>query len=128
MVTQITSNIKISVITNYEGIYYKEQQMLYAFSYQITIENLSSDVVQLQARHWDIFDTLNNIETVEGEGVVGQTPILPPGKKYVYSSGCMLKSTIGAMSGFYTMANFSNNTFFKVQIPTFKLVVPFAIN
>ena len=57
MVTQITSNIKISVITNYEGIYYKEQQMLYAFSYQITIENLSSDVVQLQARHWDIFDT-----------------------------------------------------------------------
>jgi ApaG protein len=40
----------------------------------------------------------------------------------------MLKSTIGAMSGFYTMANFSNNTFFKVQIPTFKLVVPFAIN
>jgi ApaG protein len=128
MVTQITSNIKISVITNYEGIYYKEQQMLYAFSYQITIENLSSDVVQLQARHWDIFDTLNNIETVEGEGVVGQTPILPPGEKYVYSSGCMLKSTIGAMSGFYTMANFSNNTFFKVQIPTFKLIVPFAIN
>jgi ApaG protein len=128
MVTQITSNIKISVITNYEGIYYKELQMLYAFSYQITIENLSSDVVQLQARHWDIFDTLNNIETVEGEGVVGQTPILAPGKKYVYSSGCMLKGAIGAMNGFYTMANFSNNTLFKVQIPTFKLVVPFVIN
>jgi ApaG protein len=128
MVTQITSNIKISVITNYEGIYYKEYQMLYAFSYQITIENLSSDVVQLQARHWEIFDTLNHTETVDGEGVVGQTPILPPGKKYVYSSGCMLKGAIGAMNGFYTMANFSNNTFFKVQIPTFKLVVPFAIN
>jgi len=128
MVTQITSNIKISVITNYEGIYYKEYQILYAFSYQITIENLSSDVVQLQARHWDIFDTLNNVETVEGEGVVGQTPILAPGKKYVYSSGCMLKGTLGAMNGFYTMVNFSNNTYFKVQIPTFKLVVPFAIN
>jgi ApaG protein len=40
----------------------------------------------------------------------------------------MLKGSIGAMNGFYTMANFSNNTFFKVQIPTFKLVVPFAIN
>ena len=128
MVTQITSNIKISVITNYEGIYYKEYQMLHAFSYQITIENLSSDVVQLQTRHWDIFDTLNNVETVEGEGVVGKTPILAPGKKYVYSSGCMLKGPIGAMNGFYTMANFSNNTYFKVQIPTFKLVVPYAIN
>ena len=128
MVTQITSNIKISVITSYEGTYYKAYQMLYAFSYQITIENLSSDVVQLQARHWDIFDSLNETETVEGEGVVGQTPIIVPGEKYVYSSGCMLKGAVGAMNGFYTLANFSNNTFFKVQIPTFKLIVPFAIN
>ena len=128
MVTQITSNIKISVITSYEGTYYKAYQMLYAFSYQITIENLSSDVVQLQARHWDIFDSLNETETVEGEGVVGQTPIIVPGERYVYSSGCMLKGAVGAMNGFYTLANFSNNTFFKVQIPTFKLIVPFAVN
>jgi ApaG protein len=34
MVTQITSNIKISVITNYEGVYYKEYQILYAFSFK----------------------------------------------------------------------------------------------
>ena len=128
MVTQITSNIKISVITSYEGTYYKADQMLYAFSYQITIENLSSDVVQLQTRHWNIFDSLNDIETVEGDGVVGQTPIIVPGEKYIYSSGCMLKGSIGAMNGYYTMANFSNNTIFKVQIPTFKLIVPFAVN
>jgi ApaG protein len=128
MTTQITSNIKISVSTSYEGTYYKADQMLYAFSYQITIENLSSDVVQLQTRHWNIFDSLNDIETVDGDGVVGQTPIIVPGEKYIYSSGCMLKGTLGAMNGFYTMANFSNNTIFKGQIPTFKLVVPFAIN
>ena len=128
MVTQITSNIKISVITSYEGTYYKAYQMLYAFSYQITIENLSSDVVQLQTRHWDIFDSLYDIETVDGDGVVGQTPIIVPGEKYVYSSGCMLKGSIGVMNGYYTMANFTNNTIFKVQIPTFKLIVPFAIN
>ena len=128
MVTQITSNIKISVITSYEGTYYKAYQMLYAFSYQITIENLSSDVVQLQTRHWDIFDSLNETETVEGEGVVGQTPIIVPGEKYMYSSGCMLKGAVGAMNGFYTLANFSNNTIFKVQIPTFKLIVPFEVN
>ena len=128
MVTQITSNIKISVITSYEGTYYKAYQMLYAFSYQITIENLSSDVVQLQTRHWNIFDSLNDIETVDGDGVVGQTPIIVPGEKYIYSSGCMLKGTLGAMNGYYAMANFSNNTIFKVQIPTFKLIVPFAVN
>lgn len=128
MVTQITSGIKISVATRFEGNYYRENTLLYAFSYEITIENFSSDIVQLQTRHWEIFDSLNFTETVDGEGVVGQTPIIIPGHKYVYSSGCMLHSTIGAMKGFYTMLNFTTSENFEVQIPTFKLNVPFAIN
>ena len=128
MVTQITSGIKISVATRFEGTYFKEYTMLYAFSYEITIENLSTDIVQLQTRHWEILDSLNFTETVDGEGVVGQTPIIIPGDKYVYSSGCMLHSTIGAMKGFYTMLNFTNSENFQVQIPIFKLSVPFAIN
>ena len=128
MVTQITSGIKISVVTHFEGNYYKDYSILYAFSYEITIENLSTDIVQLQTRHWEILDSLNSTETVDGEGVVGQTPIITPGDKYVYSSGCMLHSTIGAMKGFYTMLNFTTSENFEVQIPTFKLNVPFAIN
>ena len=128
MVTQITSGIKISVATRFEGNYYKEHTLLYAFSYEITIENLSTDIVQLQARHWEILDSLNFTEMVDGEGVIGQTPIIIPGKKYVYSSGCMLHSTIGAMNGYYTMLNFTTSENFEVQIPTFKLNVPFAIN
>lgn len=128
MNTQITSGIKISVATNFEGNYYKDYAILYAFSYEITIENLSTDIVQLQSRHWDIFDSLNFTESVDGEGVVGQTPIIIPGDKYVYSSGCMLHSTIGAMKGFYTMLNFTTSKNFEVQVPTFKLNVPFAIN
>ncbi len=128
MVTQVTSGIKISVVTRFEGNYYKEHTLLYAFSYEITIENLSTDIVQLQARHWEILDSLNLTETVDGEGVVGQTPIIIPGDKYVYSSGCMLHSTIGAMKGFYTMLNFTTSENFEVQIPTFKLNVPFSVN
>ena len=128
MVTQVTSGIKISVVTHFEGNYYKDYSILYAFSYEITIENLSTDIVQLQTRHWEILDSLNSTETVDGEGVVGQTPIITPGDKYVYSSGCMLHSTIGAMKGFYTMLNFTTSENFEVQIPTFKLNVPFAIN
>lgn len=128
MVTQITSGIKISVATLFEGTYFKDYKMLYAFSYEITIENLSTDIVQLQARHWEILDSLNYTETVDGEGVVGHSPIIIPGDKYVYSSGCMLHSTIGAMHGFYTMMNFSTSENFQVQIPIFKLSVPFAIN
>jgi ApaG protein len=128
MVTQITSGIKISVATRFEGTYFKNYEMLYAFSYEVTIENLSTDIVQLQARHWEILDSLNFTEVVDGEGVVGQTPIIIPGDKYIYSSGCMLHSTIGAMNGFYTMMNFTTSENFQVQIPIFKLSVPFAIN
>ena len=115
MVKAITLGVTVSVETNYQADFSDPANGRFLFAYQITIENLSSDVVQLQTRHWDIFDSLYDIETVDGDGVVGQTPIIVPGEKYVYSSGCMLKSTIGAMSGFYTMANFSNNTFLSFR-------------
>ena len=128
MVTQITSCIKISVLTSFEGTYFKNYKLHFAFSYEITIENHSKDSVQLNTRHWEILDSLNFTEMVDGEGVVGQTPIIIPGDKYVYTSGCMLHSTIGAMQGFYTMLNFTTSENFEVQIPTFKLSVPFAIN
>ena len=50
MVTQITKGIKISVDTEFQGTYYKDTNLLYAFEYSISIENQSSDVVQLNSR------------------------------------------------------------------------------
>ena len=70
MVTQITKGIKISVDTEFQGTYYKDTNLLYAFEYSISIENQSSDVVQLNSRHWVILDSLNNEEVVNGEGVI----------------------------------------------------------
>ncbi|SEP77271.1 Co2+/Mg2+ efflux protein ApaG [Flavobacterium urocaniciphilum] len=128
MVTQITSGIKISVSTRFEGTYYKEHQLLYAFSYEISIENQTQNTVQLISRHWEVMDSLNFTEVIEGDGVVGQQPIIESGDKHVYSSGCMLHSTIGAMTGYYNMVNLITNETFQVQIPTFKLSVPFALN
>jgi len=128
MVQLVTRGIKISVETNFEGTFYKNYKIHYAFGYKVTIENQSKDAVQLNARHWTILDALNNIETVNGEGVIGKKPILNPGESHIYSSGCLLTSPFGAMHGYYTMANFTTNTNFKVNIPTFKLSAPFAIN
>ena len=76
MVTQITKGIKISVDTEFQGTYYKDTNLLYAFEYSISIENQSSDVVQLSSRHWVILDSLNNEEVVNGEGVIGKKPVL----------------------------------------------------
>ena len=128
MVQQVTRGIKISVETTFEGTFYKNYKVQFAFGYRVTIENQSKDSVQLNSRHWRILDALNNIEIVEGEGVIGKKPVLKPGESHTYNSGCLLTSPFGAMEGYYNMVNFTTTKNFKVAIPTFKLSAPFAIN
>ncbi len=128
MVSQITRGIKISVKTFFEGTYFKNLKLQYAFSYFITIENHSKDSVQLMLRHWEIFDALNHLETVDGEGVVGEKPVLKPGESHTYNSGCLLSSPYGSMNGYFSMINFTTTRNFKVLVPSFKLNAPFALN
>ncbi len=128
MVQKVTSGIKISVDTHFEGTFYKNYKIHFAFGYKVTIENQSKDSVQLTSRFWEIKDALNNTEIVEGEGVVGKKPVLRPGETHIYSSGCLLSSPFGAMNGYYNMVNFTSTKKFKVMIPSFKLSAPFAIN
>ena len=128
MVTQITQGIKISVLTSFEGTYFKNNKLHYAFAYEITIENHSKDAVQLITRHWEISDSLNEVEIVEGEGVIGKKPVLKPGESHTYSSGCLLSSPFGAMRGYFNMINYTSTRNFRVIVPTFKLSAPFALN
>jgi ApaG protein len=128
MVSQITRGIKISVLTSFEGTYFKNYKIHFAFSYQITIENHSKDSVQLDSRHWEIFDSLNDLEIVDGEGVIGKKPVLRPGESHTYSSGCLLSSPYGAMKGHFNMINFTTTKNFKVIVPNFRLCAPFALN
>ena len=128
MGSQITRGIKISVLTSFEGTYFKNYKVHFAFSYQITIENHSKDSVQLMTRCWEIFDSLNDKETVIGEGVVGKKPVLKPGESHTYKSGCLLSSPFGAMKGYFNMVNFTSTRNFRVIVPSFKLSAPFALN
>ncbi|MGV1010953.1 MAG: Co2+/Mg2+ efflux protein ApaG [Flavobacterium sp.] len=128
MVTQITRGIKISVNTSFEGTYFKNYKIHFAFSYEITIENYSKDSVQLISRHWEIFDSLNDVEIVDGEGVIGKKPVLKPGETHTYSSGCLLSSPHGAMKGFFNMINFTTTKNFRVIVPVFRLSAPYALN
>ncbi|MEL1243589.1 Co2+/Mg2+ efflux protein ApaG [Flavobacterium sp. DGU11] len=128
MVSQVTRGIKISVSTSFEGTYFKNYKIQFAFSYEITIENHGKDSVQLNTRHWEIFDSLNDMEIVDGEGVIGKKPVLKPGEKHTYSSGCLLASPFGAMRGYFSMVNFTTTRTFKVIVPTFRLSAPYALN
>jgi len=128
MIQQVTSGIKISVETSFEGSFYKNHKMAFAFGYRITIENQSKDSVQLNSRFWKIKDALNKTEIVQGEGVIGNKPVLKPGESHTYNSGCLLTSPFGSMRGHYNMINFTTSGKFKVNIPSFKLSAPFALN
>ena len=122
MIEKVTKGIKISVKTKSKGTSLRNNKLYFVFAYFITIENNSSETVQLSERYWKIYDSLNKKEIVTGEGVVGQSPILEPNSNYSYSSGCFLESNIGAMKGYYTMINTNTLELFKVHIPTFQLV------
>ncbi len=128
LIQQITRGIKISVETKFEGSFLKENLTHHAFMYFITIENQSKNVVQLLSRHWKIQEALNRPQYVNGVGVVGKKPILRPGESYTYQSGSLIMSPVGSMSGTFIMINFSNAKKFNVEVPYFKLNVPYILN
>ena len=123
-----TNNIEISVQTKYFWQQSVPKENHYFFVYYITIENKGDYTVQLLKRHWEIFDSGNETRFVDGEGVVGETPILEPNQKFTYNSGCNLVSEIGYMKGHYEIQELVTNKIFKVQIPKFDLVVPAKLN
>ncbi len=98
------------------------------FAYRISIENNNSFAIKLISRHWYIFDSNGEHREVEGEGVVGQQPILRAGESFQYSSGCNLRTEIGKMHGTYTVENLNKKSMFTVNIPSFQMVVPTKYN
>ena len=91
------------------------------WAYHIRIENDGQQAVQLLTRHWIITDGRGARHTVEGEGVVGEQPLIEPGGSFDYVSGCPLATPSGAMQGSYRMAS-PDGSSFDVDIPRFMLL------
>jgi ApaG protein len=128
MVTEITRGIKVVVETEYQPSYSSPSQYHYVFTYKITIENQSEFTIQLKRRHWHIHDAGFTVREVEGEGVVGQQPVLEPGETHQYVSGCNLKSGLGKMVGTYQMERVVDGAIFQVNVPEFVMVAPLRLN
>ena len=128
MIQQVTQGIRISVVSFFEGTYFKNYRLHFSFGYRISISNQGKDIVQLQSRHWKIFDALEATSFVDGEGVVGKKPVIKPRQVYTYESGCLLSSPLGAMQGHYNMTNLASTKKFRVYIPKFELSPPLALN
>ena len=128
MVQLVTEGVNIMVETFYQPAQSNPLNAEYLFAYRITIENLTIYPVRLLSRHWHILDSNGTHREVEGEGVVGEQPVINPGDSYQYTSGANLHSEIGKMYGTYQMENIFNKKKLTITIPEFKLIVPAKLN
>jgi ApaG protein len=118
--------ILVSVKTNYLADQTLPRQR-YVYSYTITIANEGDEAAQLISRHWLIRDAKDNLQEVQGIGVIGEQPHIVPGASYTYTSGVVLETETGMMEGSYQMRADSGETF-DAEIPTFALVPPHAMH
>lgn len=98
----------------------------FVWSYDITIANDSTEIIQLLKRFWHITDTTGKVEEIQGAGVIGLQPLIKPGKQFTYTSYCQLLTPQGTMEGYYEMQNLEEEHF-KVAIPKFILSAPSAV-
>ena len=128
--------IQVEVTPQYVENQSISAEQKYVFAYHVDIYNPSHHSVQLMTRHWLITDGNGKLQEVQGEGVVGETPTLGPGESYQYSSGAVLSTEVGSMSGHYGMRLIleaeeeteGDALMFNAQIPVFTLAVPSALN
>lgn len=92
----------------------------FVFGYFIQIENGGGEAVQLLRRHWTIRDANGHVQEVEGEGVIGEQPVIPAGDSHSYNSFCVLETFEGSMEGTYLMER-ANGERFRIAIPRFDL-------
>jgi ApaG protein len=128
MNSAISQGINILVETSYQSEYSNPTNNEFLFVYKITITNHNHFAVKLLRRHWFISDSNGATKEVEGEGVVGNQPIIFPSESYQYISSCILNSEIGKMQGNYLMENLQNKLTFKATIPIFMLEAPSKLN
>ena len=121
--TAITDGITVRVAVNFLPEQSRIEVGKWFWVYHIRIENGSDQTVQLVTRHWRITDGRGMVNFVDGEGVVGEQPVLAPGQSHDYVSGCPLTTPHGSMEGHYTFRR-QNGDLFEVAIPYFPLAAP----
>jgi ApaG protein len=118
-----SSDIHIAVRTRYLREHSKPAERQFAFAYEITIANVGTEPAQLIARHWIIVDAHDKTQEVRGAGVVGEQPWIEPGQSFRYTSGVVLGTEHGTMTGSYRLRD-STGVELDAVIPLFVLAVP----
>lgn len=115
------NNISISVEVVYSPKHSSETQFFYI--YFITMHNLGTQSAQLLRRHFYIKNAHGEQQEIEGDGVVGEHPVIAPEQIYRYHSGVPISFPPGTMHGNYTFQA-ADGTEFNAEIPVFDLLEP----
>lgn len=117
--------IEVTVETEYQADQSREGE--YVFVYHICIQNKGEQAAQLLSRKWLITDADGNVTEVQGDGVIGEQPVIEPRQEHRYSSYSVLKTEVGCMQGSYQMRG-EDGVFFEADIPMFTLAVAGILN
>ena len=122
--TAVTNGVKVTVRSFYLADRSKPDENEFFWAYRIRIENGGDAPVQVLKRTWHITDAQARTQSVHGDGVVGETPVIEPGKAFEYTSGTPLSTSSGFMGGLYHAIVVPTGESFEVTIPTFSLDSP----
>jgi len=122
--SKTTRNIRVSVRSFFLADQSRPEEGRFMWAYRIRIDNLGREPVQLLRRTWNITDAHGRLQTVRGDGVIGQQPVLEPGESFEYTSGTPLETPSGFMVGVFHMALPDSGETFDVAVPAFSLDSP----
>jgi ApaG protein len=125
MYSCVTKDVQITVMPEFVPERSDADEATFFWAYTVEIANFGAFTVQLTARHWKITDANGRLEEVRGPGVVGEQPVLKPGERFRYTSGCPLSTPSGIMTGSYQMVNEKGDVF-EAEIPVFSLDSPYV--
>jgi ApaG protein len=118
-----TSDVVVRVSVTFLAEQSEPAKGRWFWAYHVRIENVGKRAVQLISREWTISDGRGGVHEVQGEGVVGEQPLIEPGGSFDYVSGCPLNTPTGSMEGQYHMVA-ADGRAFAVAIPRFPLTAP----
>lgn len=117
---KLSNGVRITVKPWYLASQSRPEANHFVFGYHVRIENVTDVSIQLLTRYWMIRDANGEDTEVEGDGVVGEQPVIAPFRAHEYQSYCILKSPTGSMEGVYRFIR-TDGTRFEAAIPRFQL-------
>ncbi len=123
-----------SVIREFEDLRVKVDDVIYMpsldappekphpFVYFISIYNHSQVPVTIRGRKWVVHEDDGEIAVVEGDGVVGQTPVIEPGGHFSYNSYHVVSRGALVSGAFFGETAVGDWIF--ARIPEFRVEVP----